>query len=56
MINMEDLYVEFGNLFIFYLKINVESSRISCSYHHETLHFGISESWSNYEEIKVKMY
>lgn len=33
-----------------HLKVNGKSCRISCSHNHETLAFGICESWSNYEK------
>lgn len=56
MIYVEDFHEELSRFFIYmifyYLKINVESCRISCSHHHETFNFGICESRSHYEKIK----
>lgn len=44
-----------SSLLLYYLKVDVESCRISCSHHHETLDFDIRESWSHYEKIRVKI-
>lgn len=56
--NVEDFInssvIFFIYMIFYYLKINVESRRISCSYHHEAFNFGICESWSHYDENKSK--
>lgn len=52
------IFMDISNLnyFLNYLKVNVESCRISCSHNHETLDFGICESWPHWVDNRVKSW